>query len=114
MSHIIFATSKYDPNSTVARRFRETYLARYKVSALPYGAYTAEAYDSVVLLSEIIARCGDSVERVKECLYQTKDYEGASGRFSIDINGDAVRDYEMHRVLDGTVVSFKRRSSLMQ
>lgn len=119
---ILFAASQYDSENQKAKSFLNNYRSRYNVDALPYGAYTAEAYDTVLLLSELIERCGDTAAKVKDCLYRTKNYEGASGRFSIDSNGDAVRDYEILEVRQGKVnvvaaveqtASFSPHSSLV-
>ena len=101
--NIIFAASRYDPESPAAKAFAQRYCSRYHVQALPYRAYTAESYDALMLLAETIERCGDSPEAVKRCLYQTKDFDGASGRFSFDSNGDVVREYEVLMVQNGRV-----------
>ena len=106
---IIFASSSYDFDEPVTKSFRQQYLARYHVTALPYGSYTAESYDAIKLLSSILEVCGDSVSAVKSCLYNVKDFSGASGRFSIDKNGDAIREYEMHTIEDGRIVSLREQ-----
>jgi branched-chain amino acid transport system substrate-binding protein len=100
---IIFAASKYDPERPKAKKFLDKYRSRYHVDALPYGAYTAEPYDTVLLLADVITKCGDDVASVRKCLYGIKNYEGASGQFSIDSNGDAIRDYEILEVNGGQV-----------
>ena len=53
----------------------------------------------------MIGKCGDSVEQVRNCLYEVKDYKGASGIFSIDKNGDGVRKFIMQTVKDGKIVN---------
>jgi branched-chain amino acid transport system substrate-binding protein len=102
---VVFSVSEDDVNNEIAEAFKKKYFAKYKTTALPYGAYTAESYDSLNLLSSLIKKCGDSVEKVKKCLYQVKDYKGASGIFSIDMNGDGVRNFKMKTVKDGKIVN---------
>ena len=101
---LTFAASKTGDDEPKVKAFKEQFLKTYKVEALPYGYYTAESYDTLMLLAGVIKRCGAQVEEVKRCLYGIKDYEGASGRFSIDQNGDAVREYQMLKVVGGKVV----------
>ena len=99
---VIYAASKHDPKAPKTRTFNERYQLRYGFVP-PYGAYTAEGYDTVMLLAEILGTCGDNAATVKKCLYAVRNYEGASGSFSIDLNGDAQREYEVLQVLNGVI-----------
>ena len=76
---------------------------KYKVDQLPFGIWAAEAFDVVTLLAKTIARCGETPESVKQCLYQTHDYPGASGSISIDANGDGIRKYVLKEVKAGVL-----------
>lgn len=100
---LVFASSKANPRHPAVATFTEKYLSRFSVPSLPYGFYTAEPYDSLKLLAEVLNRCGDKVEEVKKCLYATRTYPGASGEFSLDAKGDAKRDYEIQRVVGGEI-----------
>ncbi|MEK7579430.1 MAG: ABC transporter substrate-binding protein [Patescibacteria group bacterium] len=68
--------------------FNNAYLSRF--GTVP-DTVAANAYDAAMLLVKCINRVGDDVTRVKDCLYETKEYAGASGTFSIDENGDAIK-----------------------
>lgn len=103
---LIFAQVAVDRTAPKTRAFIEGYRAKYGVSDIPY-VLTPEAYDTLKVLAETIARCGDDVEKVKNCLYELKDYEGASGRISIDKNGDGVREHVLMTIRDGQPVSLK-------
>ncbi len=103
---LVFAASRYDAGRPKARVFLEKYRTRWQVDALPYGAYTAEPYDALWLLADTIRRCGSEPAAVKQCLYQTTRYEGASGVLGFDTNGDAIRDYELLVVRNGIVTPF--------
>lgn len=102
---IIFAEAAFNLNEPITRDFRRRYLEKFRLAELPYGIWTAEAYDAVMLLAKLIAECGDDVDRVKTCLYRVKDYHGASGRVGIDSNGDGVREYHVKQVRDGRTSS---------
>jgi branched-chain amino acid transport system substrate-binding protein len=90
----------YDSGSTEAavavfqRRYRQMF------GELP-DAVAANSYDAAALLSGCFERVGTTVESVKTCLYQTKNFLGAGGTFSIDSNGDAVKRLYVKTVRDG-------------
>jgi branched-chain amino acid transport system substrate-binding protein len=68
------------------------FIARYtKANGAPQ-AYTAYAYDAVGIALEAIKRCGEAGAVTRECvvkeLFNTKDYQGALGTFSITETGD--------------------------
>jgi branched-chain amino acid transport system substrate-binding protein len=100
---LIFAASRCDESAPKSKSFFSKFAERYGGKAAPYGCYTAEAYDAVKLIAETIARCGDSPAAVRECLYKTQRYEGASGKFSFDKNGDVIRDYDLLEIKNGTI-----------
>lgn len=63
------------------RAFRERYRATYKES--PQGSSAVVAYDETMLLLSCAAG-SQEVERVRECLANTRDYRGLSGTFSFN------------------------------
>jgi len=98
VSGLIFAEAPLDLTAPFTKTFVERFKATYKVPALPYGIWTSEAYDAVRLLAKTINECGDDVEKVKICLRKVENYEGVSGRLSINQKGDGVRDSVIKRV----------------
>ena len=100
---LIFAEPEFDLQNPETHQFVDQFKERFNVSELPFGIWSAEAYDAVVLLAATIAKCGDDVDAVKACLYRVKDYRGASGLISIDKNGDGQRKYVLKKVLNGTI-----------
>lgn len=85
------------------RRFHEEYFRRY---GKENDTMAANSYDAAYLLSNCFEKVGDDVEKVKSCLYETKDYKGASGTFSIDSNGDAIKQFVVKTVKDGKYVKY--------
>ena len=68
--------------------FSERYSSRFGTEP---DTIAANTYDAALLLTRCIDDVGNDVSLVKDCLYETKDYSGASGIFSIDENGDAIK-----------------------
>lgn len=104
---MIFAEPAFDLEQADTREFVARYKARFKVDSLPFGFWTAEAYDAVRLLSATIERCGEAVENVRHCLYQVKNYPGVSAPVTIDRNGDGVRIYVLKKVIAGKATVLK-------
>ena len=101
---LIFGEARFDLNNPATASFVQRFEQRFHTTGLPYGIWTADAYDGVRLLAKTINQCGDDVESVKKCLYQVRDYPGISGTFSIDSNGDALREHGLKQVRDGRIV----------
>lgn len=107
----IFAEPNFDKTLEKTKAFISRFKERYHVDELPLGIFTAEAYDAVRLLAESINKCGDTVEKVRECLLNTKDYEGASGTISFKANGDGDRKYVLKEVQeDGSSIPLFQQS----
>lgn len=54
-------------------------------------------------MAEVISRCGEDLEQVKKCLYQTRNYKGASWTFSFGERGDVIRQYGLLQVGNGRI-----------
>ncbi len=100
---VLFAEPRLAKDSARTKRFVDDYKKRFGVSRLPNGFWTLEAYDAVRVLADAIGRCGDDVEKVKQCLYKLSGYEGVSGPISFDVNGDGVREYGIKVITKGVI-----------
>lgn len=105
---MIFSEAAFNSNSKKTKEFIDEFKNYFHVDGLPYGFWTAEAYDGVMLLADVINRCGANKEAVKKCLYEVRNYEGVSGTISIDENGDGIRNYVLKVVRDGSVMEMSR------
>lgn len=81
--------------------FYNAYAARFKGEP---DTVAANVYDAAFLVSDCVEQVGDEVEKVKQCLYATKNFNGASGIFSVDENGDAVKNIFFKTVKGGKFV----------
>ena len=85
-------------------------LAKYRQQTgeeAPFPGYMSGTYDAVYLIADAIAKNGYDSEKIKDYLYQVKDYDGAVGKLTIDQNGDAILDYSVEQVKSGQLVALK-------
>ena len=85
-------------------------LAKYKQQTgeeAPFPGYMAGAYDIVYLLADAISKNGYDSDKIRDYLYQLKDYDGAVGKLTLDQNGDAVLEYTIEQVKNGKLAVLK-------
>ena len=90
-------------NNERTKRFYGAYTARF---AREPDTVAANVYDAAFLIADCIEKVGDEVEDVKQCFYETDNFNGASGVFGIDDNGDAVKTIFFKTVKDGKFVRY--------
>jgi len=71
-----------------------------------YPFFSANAYDQVYLLAQIFADFGtNDSDMIKTALYNTKDFNGVTGNFGFDSNGDVTGiGMRMTQIKDGKLV----------
>ncbi len=85
-----------EKTSSLKERYNETFSKSWS------SAYLATlGYDTFALLNEGIRKCGRDSGCMKDFLYSVKDYDGMTGTFSIDENGDGVHNFVLKRMLNG-------------
>lgn len=86
----VFFPSLTPPNlSDGQKEFAKKYLEKYRK---PAESVAANAFDSFNILYSAILKCGQDVDCVDKQIRDIKEYEGVSGKFSIDEKGVAVRE----------------------
>ena len=73
----------------------------------PFPQYMTGAYDIVYLLADAISKNGYDGEKVRDYLYSVKDYDGATGKITIDENGDVILDFSVKQAKNGELVTLK-------
>ncbi len=111
---IIFL-SPYDDfgSDEKVKEFQGKYMRRYNEKN---DMYAAISYDTLHVLSDCFGRFGNNynddseegIEEIKNCLYGTQNYDGASGRFSFDSNGDVDRDFVLKEIINKEFVTVDR------
>ena len=71
------------------------------------GVTADAAYDTVMVLAKVLREKGTDVEQVKQGLYNVKDYEGVSGKISVDSYGETNRPLAIYRIQNGAMVTVK-------
>lgn len=83
----------------------------YKRYSDKYGmepdVVAANSYDTVMLLSSCLEKGEPTLQSVKQCLYDTKNYPGVGGTFSIDKNGDVERPVFIKTIKNGQYVRYQ-------
>ena len=101
---LIFTTTTVDPDvgSEATKSFCNLYSERFSV---PPQVFSYEAYDAARLILEAIVE-GASI---RDFLYEIRDYEGASGEFSIDDNGDVEKQVRFVVIRNKEIVPIKEK-----
>jgi branched-chain amino acid transport system substrate-binding protein len=95
----IFYTAPYvNPGSPQYLDFREEFRKRYKEDPDITAAVT---FDAVMLAGKSIATAGYSPEKIKDYLYQVKDYQGVSGSTTFTAVGDVIKPVSIKRIEHG-------------
>lgn len=90
---LIFAGPNYDiVNNPLSKKFNGAFIDAFGYVP-PYGIFTAESYDAVYIIADAIEKYGTNPDKIKKYLSNLKDYEGASGRITINEKHDGVREY---------------------
>jgi branched-chain amino acid transport system substrate-binding protein len=77
----------------------QTYRAKY--AALP-DALAALWYDGARLLSQAVQRAGSTeAAKIRDALAETRDFEGVTGRISIDENRNAAKSGVILKIENG-------------
>lgn len=96
-----FAVEK--PITELSGEFVEAYKAEYNTEP---SAVAALGFDAYLMILQAIEEAGgvEDTVKVRDILAATTDFEGATGRFSLDENGDAIKDVIIKTVEDGKFV----------
>ena len=95
------ATYDYDLNSEEMKLFLSEYNSKYnkEVSEEIYGAL---GYDVYMLLYDSIKTCdGDNPECIKNYFNNLGETAGVGGNYTLDENGDAVRNVVLRKIVGG-------------
>lgn len=92
--------------SSAVLAYQEKYQAAY--DGKKGEMISSSSYDALKILSQCFESVGSNVEAVKKCLYDTKNYDGASGLITFDSNGDVSKPFILKVVKDGQFVKLEQ------
>ncbi|MGA2092947.1 MAG: ABC transporter substrate-binding protein [Sedimentisphaerales bacterium] len=99
----VYSFPSYDPEKgdetilTFAKKFKE----RYGVLPDPEAAFS---YDAMKILCSVISEVGSDPVKIKNTLYQVKNYRGVTGETSFDQNGDVIKPIGFKKVEQGKYI----------
>jgi branched-chain amino acid transport system substrate-binding protein len=92
----------YDEADSVASK---TFADKVRAGGKDANFFVAAGYDILNVIAKVVEEVGSSnTDKLKKALTGIKDYDGVSGKFSFDQNGDVVRDIFIKTVKDGQFV----------
>jgi ABC-type branched-subunit amino acid transport system substrate-binding protein len=94
-----------DETSEPAQAFMKKYRDKYGINP---DVIAANAYDAMNMICALISSNIASRESFKQVLSTVRNYEGANGAFSFDMNGDSVRDYYIMQITKGELKLLKK------
>lgn len=102
---LILTTPAFNPQQQDAniKNFVEDYKNSY--GKMPNFA-AALGYDGIMVLHDVIKKFGTNSEKIKEGLYQTKNFPGIGGTFSFDEFGEVSKPIIFKKVINGKFVVF--------
>lgn len=90
--HVFLTFASLPPDklpTDIGKRFYQDYVATYKSEPIGWAMY---AYQSAIIALDAIKRAGTKDRAaILEAVSQTKDFEGVTGAFNFDANGDTNR-----------------------
>jgi len=93
-----------DENNSAQSNFINEYTSRY--GFFP-DSVAANSYDSIMVLAQAINKKGENTDKIKIYLENLNNYEGASGIFSFDENGDVQKKIIIKQIKNGNFIKIK-------
>jgi len=104
---VVFARPAFDPKGTnsAVRTFVDAFKAQFGTEP---GVYAAHAYDAANIVLRAVERGGHTADGIRIALYQTKDFDGVTGRTTIDSNGDVEKTIQFMTVEQNAFVPYSK------
>ena len=106
-NNVYYTYRVFDPDSdiSVVKDFTESYKRKY--GQLP-DIFAGLAYDAAKILTLAIGKGGQDMEKVKDALYNTKNFPGVVGSTTFDKNGDVIKPIGIKKVEKGKFTWVKK------
>jgi branched-chain amino acid transport system substrate-binding protein len=82
--------------------FRERFLKKYNQEPT---TLSANSYDATILVGQALSKCKRDKTCIQKELYSTSHYNGVSGIFSINSDGDTEKPFLLKEVKNGKFVT---------
>ena len=103
---VIVTTIAYNSESPKEhiRKFAKAYKEKY--GNVPNN-YAAHGYDALMIIAQAISEIGYDSEKIRDYLYNVKDYPGVSGSTTFDRNGDVIKPARITIIKQGRFQDFE-------
>ncbi len=91
-----------DPSNPKYKHLVDAYKAKYNVEP-PFQSYAQTEYDSVYMVKDAIAAVGYDGEKIAQWSRTVKNWEGASGKITIQASGDRAGGHRAEVIKNGKV-----------
>ncbi len=95
-----------DQSNTKFQDLNANYQIKYG-KELVYKSYGQAIYDSIYLTKDGLTQFGNDPQKIASWVRTVKDWEGASGKVTIDSNGDRIGGFVIKIIKDGEIVEIK-------
>lgn len=96
----IISSLPFDPTSP-SQKVKDFIQNHQNIYGSQPDVLTANGYDAIYIIAEVIKNYGKTAEDIKNGLYLVKDFEGVGGKISFDEYGEAQRHVLFRKVIDG-------------
>ena len=93
-----YPSFQVESDNQLIKSFVESYKRKYFIEPDVLGAY---GYDLINIIIKSIQDCNYNLTKVKDALYQIKDFQGVTGETTFDKNGDIEKTAGIKMILDG-------------
>lgn len=91
----------------IGKKLVASYLAKYNREP-NYKFFIGTSYDATRILVDAVSKVGSDTSKIKDYLYNLKNYTGSIGTYSLDSNGDVTGlNLVLRQVVNGEVVELK-------
>lgn len=84
--------------------FRERFMKRWNQEP---GTFASNSYDATMILGHALSKCNGESDCALNEIYNTKDYQGISGTFTIESDGATRKNFILREVKEGKFLDAK-------
>ncbi len=95
---VMYTAPRYRLEDPYVIPFEKQYFNKYNEHS---NMYAANSYDALKIIAEIIDKVGYDSKKIKDALYQIRNYPGVSGSTTFDENGDVRKPVMIKKIHNG-------------
>ena len=92
-----------DAESPLTKAYQKAYIMKYGRQS---EGFAALAYDGLMIVAHVLKEVGTDSEKIKNALYQIKDFPGVTGNTTFDEHGDVIKPIVIKIVKKGQFMKY--------